>query len=314
VLKQVCLTVAVGISSAAHANGDPCQLATADGKAVLDTANLPQDAACRFGPYGDNYVLVHRLRNNGWAQNDEPALRGHLSMRYVFVGREQYDLAFSYTGEFDFYWLGENTRISGPVISRINNPALRWRLAPTWIARTTPRDYVEVGVEHLSNGQVIEPTEARATEQANEAYRRRNRFYFDEVSRSADFINLAGRFVEGSMGLPVTVHASARLYWDQDSNITWGPLRDQEVRLSDYHRLRIRLSKDFGLGTAELQWTVGDKGLATDSFEAAWQFRWLSSFAVPLYLRWHHGPLNTLSNYTQRQDSFGIGLRFFAQR
>jgi outer membrane phospholipase A len=29
-----------------------------------------------------------------------------------------------------------------------------------------------------------------------------------------------------------------------------------------------------------------------------------------LYLRLHRGPMNTLSNYTQRQDSIGIGIRF----
>lgn len=32
-------------------------------------------------------------------------------------------------------------------------------------------------------------------------------------------------------------------------------------------------------------------------------------FDLPLYLRLHHGPMNTLANYTQRQDSIGFGLR-----
>jgi outer membrane phospholipase A len=38
-------------------------------------------------------------------------------------------------------------------------------------------------------------------------------------------------------------------------------------------------------------------------------YEWTVLDGVPVYFRLHRGPMNTLSNYTQRQDSFGVGLR-----
>jgi hypothetical protein len=62
----------------------------------------------------------------------------------------------------------------------------------------------------------------------------------------------------------------------------------------------------------EAQWTVGDKGFKTDSLDLAWQWTEGKNWGLPLYVRYHVGPLNTLSNYTQRQDSIGVGVRFAA--
>ena len=57
----------------------------------------------------------------------------------------------------------------------------------------------------------------------------------------------------------------------------------------------------------DLDWRLGDRGLATDSWTFGLEF---NVAAVPLYVRLHRGPMNTLSNYAQRQDSIGIGIRF----
>ena len=56
---------------------------------------------------------------------------------------------------------------------------------------------------------------------------------------------------------------------------------------------------------------MGSGGFRTD----AWTLGWTRTqnddkLYLPLYARLHLGPMNTLSNYTQRQDSFGVGLRF----
>jgi hypothetical protein len=57
----------------------------------------------------------------------------------------------------------------------------------------------------------------------------------------------------------------------------------------------------------DAQWRLGDRGTATDSWTVGIEWDW---FELPAYLRLHRGPMNTLSNYTQRQDSIGFGLRF----
>jgi len=57
----------------------------------------------------------------------------------------------------------------------------------------------------------------------------------------------------------------------------------------------------------EAGWTVGDRFFKTDSLNLGW---YLGDLPLPVYLRLHFGPMNTLSNYTQRQDAIWIGFRF----
>ena len=297
----------------------------------------------RFGQFGDNYVISNTMRNNGWSQKDESALRAHYSLKFTICGPQfsrrdrslptpaaassstadppserivlcpegqklrMLELFAAYIGEFDFYW---GTRDSGPVINRISNPGLFVR-APfhMWIP-----DYVggtggiEIGIEHRSDGQVTEVTSARDIERARAAYAAGDRYYFDTISRGANFVSMTA-YHYGIEHLPgLELRAKARLYLNQDSAVTWGPLADSGRRFSDYDRLQMQFAyKSKNWGRYEVEWRVGDMGLATDSMTLGWQ---APSRSFPIYVRIHHGPMNTLSNYTQRQDSIGVGLRF----
>ena len=203
---------------------------------------------------------------------------------------------------------GDATRApSGPVINRKSNPALHLRRTLSQqIGPAVLLDYLELGVEHASDGQTTEVTSPSDAAIAQRAYDRLNRPFFDQVSRGSDFVSLAAHLSDKS-SWPFFVHAKARLYSRQDSAITWGPLAGQGVRLSDYNRLSVRVGKDVGVGKVEAQWTVGHRGFKTSSYDIGLE---LPVFRLPVYLRLHHGPLNTLSNYSQRQDSIGIGFRF----
>jgi outer membrane phospholipase A len=272
---------------------------------ATETAEKPLSHPDRFGFYEDNFMLLNRMRNNGWAGNDDTAVRAHYSLRYICFGRDGWDVFLSYTGEFDFYW---GTRPSGPVINRKSNPALhlRWALNRE-IRPSVVTDYLELGMEHSSDGQTTEVTSAPDAAVAQRAYERLDRPFFDQISRGSNFISLAVHLSEKAER-PFFVHAKARLYTHQDSAVTWGPLAGRDVRLSDYNRFTARVGKKLGADSlVDFQWTVGDKGLKTDSFDLGLQF---PVFSLPVYLRLHRGPLNTLSNYSQRQDSIGIGLRF----
>ncbi|MFN8010307.1 MAG: hypothetical protein U0P81_02775 [Holophagaceae bacterium] len=283
----------------------PSLLAGQDGpyRALKDPA--------RFLPYGDTYVIWHQMKNNAWAGTDEGAFRAHYSLRYDLYesGTKQWNFFFTYTGEFDFYM---GTRPSGPVVNRISNPGLHLRYTP----KDGPLDYWEAGVEHRSDGQVTEVTSPRDQELARVAYLRKDRPFFDQISRGSNFVSVAAKLSSDSSANPFILYVKGRIYFSQDTDVTWGPLADQKPRISDYDRLTLRaITKDFTvgglrLGQFELQSTLGDK-LSHSSHEFAWQFpRIEKHWYFPLYIRYHSGPLNTLSNYTQRQNSWGIGLRF----
>jgi outer membrane phospholipase A len=284
----------------------------------VDTAHIRAGEGTRFGAFEDNFVLLrHRMKNNGWAESDEAAMRGHFSLRYLLFGWSDKAAFLSYTGEFDFY---RGTRPSGPVINRLSNPALHWRWAlrkflddPADKSKVMDADAIDIGLEHASNGQTGEVTSATDAARAQRAYREGGRAYFDQISRGSNFLSLATRVSETPTGLPLSVQAKLRLYLGQSSEVTWGPLAGQGLKLSDYHRASVRIGKTFDrIGMVDAQWTVGDKGLKTDSFELGWQWVDKKGWQIPFYVRLHRGPLNTLSNYTQRQDSVGLGLRFAA--
>ncbi len=290
----------------------------------------------RFGSYEENFAIWQRMQNNGWAANDASALRGHYSFKYTVCGPRlirgdkiapvrgtvdtgglslcpksgtlaNAELFLAYAGEFDFY-LG--TRPSGPVINRISTPGIFVRLPATWLVpNAQDGDSVELGWQHRSDGQTTEIGSARDARIANENYAAGNVPFFDTISRGANFFSIAvdrvGVFSQSALSL----RAKLKLYaGTQDADVTWGPRAGLGSRFSDYDRLLLTGTYSFSKQTlVELEWRLGDKGLATDSWTLNAQVLWAD---LPLYLRLHRGPMNTLSNYTQRQDSVGFGLRF----
>lgn len=304
------------------------------GKALND----PQ----RLTAYEDSCAVWNQMRNNGWTTKDEQALRARISFKYSFCGPQfrrptgqnradqptpeaaradswcpssgkwaEAELYFGYTAEFDFY---AGTRPSGPVIGRVNAPGLFMRMP---VAVLFPgqgwkeADGLEIGVQHRSDGQATEVSSTRDAAIANEQYAAGNRPYFDTISRGANFVLIAfdKELPRPPVGEKLMLRAKLRLYFgEQDSAITWGPLANTGRRFSDYDRLQLhawwRLNPQVQFN---VDWRLGDRGLATDSWTLGAEFKLAT---VPLYVRLHRGPMNTLSNYTQRQDSLGVGLRF----
>lgn len=268
----------------------------------------------RFRAIGDNYAAYQWTENTDWVDQREGDLQGHFSLGYSFKRTTHTDVLFTYTGEFDFYVFDRN---SGPVVNRLNNPALHYVRLPTFSEnnknKLTP--ILDFGLEHESDGQVQEvATTAEATlAQAN--YDSGNRPFFDQISRGSNFFSVSGRIPEGGdWFLPpiMSLQATARIYLTQDYDVTWGPHANEVSKLSDYNLLRLRA----GLhkwGRWELQWTVGKSGFKHDSFDVLWQIDSsgdANKLVIPLFIKYHHGPLNILSNYTQPQDSISIGWRF----
>lgn len=265
----------------------------------------------RFDRFEDNFAILNYMHNNRWAGADEGALRAHYSFKYrvtpdkclpTFFGRAS-EVFLSYTGEFDFY-LG--TRDSGPVINRLSNPALHWHTIERDGSGST-FDF-DVGLEHRSNGQVTEVTTPAGAERAQRAYDSKDRAFFDTISRGANYFSFTLQQRPAFGVADLELRSRLKLYLTKESRVTWGPLAGGGSSISRYDLLNLRARyATRSLGTFEVEYVLGTNGLAGDSVTVGW---FTANKAWPVYLRAHTGPMNTLSNYTQRQDSIGIGLRF----
>lgn len=310
----------------------------AGGASALSWCRDPGGGATdNFGAHEDSYALVNQLNNKGWAGRDEVALRGRFSFKYTVCGTryvnratrakkrpedstapnprttdaeqagEHAELFLSYTGEFDFY---AGTRPSGPVINRLNNPAINLRipLRRLYGPGKSVDDNITISLEHRSNGQTTEAGTDLGTERAERAYNARDRAYFDTLSRGANFIGLAVK-TNDPLGVSTNLDLGLklRLYLDQDSDVRWGPYLGQRRTIKDYDLLQTTAAWQTPGGWVDVSWRVGAAGVKASSLTLGYQIP-VRNF--PLYVRYHLGRMNTLSNYTQRQDSIGIGLRF----
>jgi hypothetical protein len=233
-----------------------------------------------------------------------PTFWQHLRNAEVFV---------SYTNRFDFYL---DTRPSGPVINRISNPGIHLRL-PADLFGDNRRDAWQISFEHMSDGQVAEPaSNARDRERAQLAYELGEHHFFDTISRGMNYVAVQGEWVwdmpDASREMKFDIRAKVKHYVSSDSEITWGPLAGQGRRFADYERVKLRLGFYWEpLGRFELTTQLGNRGRHA-SHTLGWQYTlslpaW--NVKLPLYALAHFGAMNTLSNYSQRQDSVGFGLR-----
>ena len=235
-----------------------------------------------------------------------------------------WDVFFKMTGEFDFY---AGTRDSGPVINRMSNPGLHARRLFTKGDRQNVwwLNWLDVTAEHRSDGQVIEVRSAAEAERAQQAYDKHDYTYFDGVSRGSNYTTLAAQWsreVDDAHDNKVRVHASVKKYWTRDSQVTWGPKANQGLAVSDYDRVRASLMwsrKGAGCFSgkandpieASAEWVLGDNGLKTQSLNLDFMYPCrVADWELPLYVRYHVGPMNTLSNYTQFVQAYWVGLKF----
>ena len=256
------------------------------------------------------------------------------------------EIYLTYTGEFDFY---VGTRESGPVVNRVSNPALHWRKyfdgkEAIRIERALGSpEWINISFEHRSDGQVSPANELVDPGGLNEHFRAEdelnagNHAYFDSISRGANYVAVETKH---NFKLPRTkdrdcddlfqcfvLYTSIKpFYLNQDSRIYWGSLANSKVKITDYDRYRVILKNSFrGLiqegesATLGIEWTVGDSWLMRDSINVnfAFDFQAKSLFGLPtgpalwpFYVRFHAGPMSTLSNYTKKQRSIGFGLIF----
>lgn len=253
----------------------------------------------RLMPYEPNSFIYR------WAEDDEAALRAHISFQYrvheygvddsiKFIRNSYFYL--SYTGEFDFY---VGTRESGPVVNRINNPAVHWRKV------YDDFKLIDVSLEHKSNGQSTEVETPRQIERVQLAYLENDRHFFDTISRGSDFLAIEGKYK--AIDCSWSFDAKAKVYLRTDYAITWDDNAGKDLSIEDYDRVRFLASYKIAGGELGVEWTIGDKHLKTDSWNIDYLFS--EDAVIPIYVRYHYGPLFTLSNYTKEENYIGIGVK-----
>ena len=296
-------------------------LASVVGSICPDYAFASCDGLDSFAGHKDTYALLaNQMKNNGWSGNDDRAVRVQYSFKYSILGcpatnfesalkAEDIEVFSSYTGVFDFY---ARSRESDPVINRTSNLGILHVRFPGRLLHLDDTS-MEVSLEHRSTGQVFEPTTASGTATAQRNYDRADsdaRQFFDTLSRGSNYVGVQASWKTDVANQPVHFRLQYHAYINQHSEVTWGPFKDSGRTIKDYDLVTVQASiptEKYGEWGAA--WKVGTSGLKTDSFDINWQAP--ACWNLPLYLNIHSGGMNTLSNFTQRQDSIGLGLIFF---
>lgn len=260
----------------------------------------------RLKPYEPSYLVIksHASGSNKFTRN-YTSINAHFSFSYDFYypKSELWKLFGSYTGEFDFYY---TTRESDPVINRLNNPALHIRLADkfSWTEKLKA-DYIDLAIEHKSNGQT-KSIDFKNLAEANAAYKSGEERYFDDFDMGDNYFSTELKFRQSRQSFYIKL----KLYPEnKEEEINWGDLAGKQVTIEDFDRWRLLYAARQKNGNQfSAEWTIGDRWFKSDSFNFDYMFNVKN--ALPLYIRYHSGPLETQSNYSYPVDSIAIGIKF----
>lgn len=277
-----------------------------------------------FQPYEVNSIMFKHTHD------DDNASEINISMRYFFRSESEektraevykFQPFFSYTGRLDFYWIGQNTRPSGPIVSRYQNPALHFR-------RNDRSDdqagWFDVGIEHISNGQPLDA--AKNKQLVLRAYQVGDRSTMDSVSRTAATVaitlerNTKFTFPLLDRDSELTFKWFAKRF-GQEAEVFWGPHANENLDFNDFQIARIQWKLNLEDGSKvgkrlprqfSAEMSIGAKGLSEDSWNFAlfWPQDIPHIGVLPFALTVHRGPMNNMSDYTKSQNAMGIGFAF----
>lgn len=277
-----------------------------------------------FQPYEVNSIMFKKTHD------DDNASEINISMRFFFRSGSdesrkkeiyQFQPFFSYTGRLDFYWIGQDTRPSGPIVSRYQNPALHFRRNDE---RNEKAGWWDAAVEHISNGQPLNASNNRQL--VLRAYQEKDRSTMDSISRTAATVAIT---LERNSELPFRpfgLSNELNVKWfakrfGQEAEVFWGPHANENLDFNDFQIARIqwklnledrpnsqrRLPRQF---SAEMN--IGAKGFSEDSWNFAlfWPIDIPHLGVIPFALTAHVGPMNNMSDYTRSQSAVAIGFAF----
>ncbi|OHU91840.1 MULTISPECIES: hypothetical protein [Pseudoalteromonas] len=295
-------------------------------------------------PYEGTEIYVDYFRGNDL----DGALDVQYSFKYVF-GRDMnfkkegdfdWNAAFSFSGEFDFY-LG--TRNSGPVVGRRYNPGfqLAWG--------TAKRDnFIEwrFSLEHESNGQTSDslPTLLSLARDNKAQYAQKypdidNNYYLhmatETVSRSSDFVAVGGVYRVNPYDVDYNdchsifscfdIHLKFRKIWGDAEDMVFWDASKRHDRLEDYQGTDITFVSQFlledriltllgGQSTLSLRYRSGeiwggDVG-TNNTFDVSFtsHLHITHEIQLPIIFSYHAGYLEELYKYSEKAHYLRVGF------
>ena len=231
---------------------------------------------------------------------------------------------FSLTGRYDFYAfnddLGSINRESEQVVNRFFNPALHTRLI---FPKSDKLEFIDIGIEHLSNGQSGDPIAENFTAGENDNYEAS-----DSNSISMFFPSISAQLLLNNEKDDIKYKVFARAileYWSTELDI----FSETGVKIGkddfpDYHKFKIGLilesnsiAEDTNIDEDEWLLELSFTGHKKKSFDAflSYPVNRIPGVSIldrigfeDFLLRYHNGYLSRLSNYGLKEETYGIGF------
>ncbi|MEM7218129.1 MAG: hypothetical protein AAF515_07160 [Pseudomonadota bacterium] len=313
-------------------------------EAVLDKDNslFASRVAGRLLPFEPTYLVYQDT------DGDERSVEARLSFKYALTPPEcsrysslfeekvkchrGYEAFIAFNGTFDFY-LG--TRPSDPFLPRFLNPSIHLNKYFDDINNgAISLRYWGIAIQHLSNGQTIDPEEfvdeqGRTLAELYEINPGDDRF--DQVGHGLNFVSVqaglrlgkpesvdpdTGRCVRGCWDL--YAQYNPYIWSDGDNLISWGPNEGID-EVADFYRYRLKLDKTVRVPFIDVAEhmvfsataTAGDAGVDDGSIDLSitYPFKVFGLLLQP-YVAYHAGSLANLADYAQPRDAWSFGLKF----
>lgn len=265
----------------------------------------------RFVPFDVNYLTYASPK---YDYNDRP-LEAQVSLRYNFWNNQR--LYMHFTNRFDFYL---KTRESSPVVVRDERIGVRWIFNTDMFGLLEEGDgLIEAGITHWSNGQrtVVTDDITAPNGVTKEKYLKAYKIYkksgtsesdsardlVDSLSRSRNYIDLSATF-RNFENLTLSVGGKVDVLRGDTEDKVYGNI-DPDANFRHYDSFTFATKYDIRKFSFIYQLRIGEMFLATDSHDFSIRY---NKDGFPLFIRYHHGPFQRLSDYTRPIDSIAIGF------
>ncbi|NOT97665.1 MAG: hypothetical protein HOO97_01025, partial [Sideroxydans sp.] len=296
-----------------------------------------------FKPYEYNGIfLKHPIGH------DHASLEIDVSGRYFFKDENTNDSNllgfnpfFSYTAKSDFFYTPfHDTRPSGPVISRYQNPALHFKYVhgnsglPNILKAidTLPIEWADIGIEHISNGQTLDAYDDNNRATILAAVAEKNYTVLDSISRTSASIalTLSGNYKLKPIEFINKIGLSDDNYQNevtgkvffrhgQESKVFWGRYANNDVNYNTFQLVQLQWKIFLGATKSKnmpKQLTIGanfgNTWLADKSLDLMLNLPCHTPVfgTVPFTISSHIGPMSNLSNYSEKENTILFGLAF----
>lgn len=339
--KYICRVNYEGFYISGEVNRGKCVVHDNNETVEKDEFEILINDVSKFKSYKPNYaVYVPRERDD--LSGDDEHLEVFYSFRYRMSDYRLWeDLDYNnyfflaYSGKFDFYTdiLHDtpDSRESSPVINRLNNPEVHYRvyLSPKGSQGGLFSKYFDFAFGHESNGQTLGADSYKDFRDNDKD----GVNFVDYISRGWDYLSFEYKFEYDSKSSCNTYtfsclygHFYTRRFIPDgplqgriDDDIFWQPTGNTEAQIDDFDGLRFIFGKEYpsnpGDPPSKGYWVTYRTGINNTGEFNTFSINLrhdvgILGFKLPVYLKYFHGYGKELSTYHEKDKELTIGLQF----